>query len=505
MKNIKRQSNLNIYTIAYSESIAADVEPGYLVLDHTKNIRSDWREYWPIRQYLLSNKLDENAYYGFFSPRFREKTELCYGDLVDFISSFPCDTDVFTFSPQVDMGAFFQNVFYGGELMSPGFIDVSQRLFDRNAVDVSLGSLVMDSRNIVFSNYVVAKPSYWKKWLEIGEMVFAAAECEVNSDRIGQCLRYKTPYPGAVERKVFVIEALASLVLSLNKHLKVINYDPFSLKWSRQLGEFRDEAVICDALKIADTEQKNKMFSGLFRKISHDVLRKANLMPKDSCMTSFESYDQPNQTILDLIPGDVTKVVEIGCKRGSLAKEYLAKNKYNRWVGIESDKDCLQAAAHVCDQVHHSPLGCIDENILNMHADADVWVLDGVLERLDDPLSLFASIKKYLKAGAKVIVSVKNAQHWSNQLSLCSGAFRHEKLSPDNASCPHLFTRSAVFDTINNSGLRIDQAISISLGHPNMEELKTALTLLSSLTGTSPEVNMADAVAYQFVISASLH
>ena len=61
---------IHVFIIAYSKEIAAAIEPGYLLLDNIDNVRADWREYWPIRNYLLNHELDEDSYYGFFSPRF---------------------------------------------------------------------------------------------------------------------------------------------------------------------------------------------------------------------------------------------------------------------------------------------------------------------------------------------------------------------------------------------------------------------------------------------------
>ena len=40
------------------------------VLDNLRNERPDWREYWPIRRFLLEGTPDPDAFYGFFSPRF---------------------------------------------------------------------------------------------------------------------------------------------------------------------------------------------------------------------------------------------------------------------------------------------------------------------------------------------------------------------------------------------------------------------------------------------------
>ena len=76
-----------IYQIYYSEATKAQNDLGFLPLDNLANERPDWREYWPIRNFLLKNELAENTSYGFFSPKFKDKTNLEASDVVNFISN----------------------------------------------------------------------------------------------------------------------------------------------------------------------------------------------------------------------------------------------------------------------------------------------------------------------------------------------------------------------------------------------------------------------------------
>ena len=64
---------VHLYQIAYSVDTWNAVPSGMLPLDNRANERPDWAEYWPIRRFLQNEALDENAYYGFLSPRFSEK------------------------------------------------------------------------------------------------------------------------------------------------------------------------------------------------------------------------------------------------------------------------------------------------------------------------------------------------------------------------------------------------------------------------------------------------
>lgn len=263
-------SQLALYHIAYSEQTVANLPSGFRLLDNTAHERDDWREYWPIRRFLLNETLDEDCLYGFFSPRFAEKTGLNYDHVLQFVGQKPQD-DVFTFSPQPDMGAFFLNIFEQEELFQPGFIAASEAFFASIGMPLSLQHIVMDSRQVVFSNYIVARPKFWRAWLAINEKLFAI--CEGEDSELKQALNAPTSYPGAVPRKVFLMERIASVMLTLERSWKVHAYNTFACAWSAsRLNQFKLEAVLSDALKIAMREQGFPDYSTAFAQI-RDKLR----------------------------------------------------------------------------------------------------------------------------------------------------------------------------------------------------------------------------------------
>lgn len=268
---MKTTSPINLYHIAYSPETLANVPEGFAVLNNVKSERNDWREYWPIRNFLLSEKLSEDAYYGFLSPRFFEKTGLDHKRVCAFVESVGADVDVVSFSPQVDMSAFFLNVFEQEELFQPGFTAASEAFFASIDMPVNFAQLITDSRQTIFSNYFVAKPSFWRAWLSINEKLFAI--CEGDDSPVKAMLTFATVYPGAVERKVFLMERIATLLLALESKWRVKSYNPFTLAWSAsRLNQFKVEAVISDALKIAMREQGFGEYMNAFS-VTRDKLR----------------------------------------------------------------------------------------------------------------------------------------------------------------------------------------------------------------------------------------
>lgn len=251
---------IHLHLIAYNEATrAAASAPGWRLLDNLANPRPDWYEYWPIRAHLIAAErdgaLDETAFYGFFSPKFTAKTGLDHAAVHHFVAEHAQAADVLLFSPQPDMGAFFLNVFEQGETFDAGLIDTYGRFLAHIGRPVPLAQLVMDARQVVFSNYFVARPAFWREWLALNEPLFAfceAAQAEPAAQALKQDLTVPTSYAGGVQRKVFLMERAASLLLATQPQWRSVPHDPFGFGWSTaRFREHPQDAFVSDALKRA--------------------------------------------------------------------------------------------------------------------------------------------------------------------------------------------------------------------------------------------------------------
>lgn len=260
-----------LYQIAYSPQTLAEVEEGYGLLDNLANPRPDWYEYWPIRRFLLGGALDEDCFYGFFSTKFRRKTGLSHADVCAFVGQHAAGADVVLFSPQADMGALFLNVFEQAEAFDTGMIETFDACLARLGRAPGVASLVMDSRQVAFSNYFVARPAFWRAWLELNEALFAIAEDP--GDALGAALRAPTLYAGGAQRKVFLIERSASYLLSAEPRWRPVRYNPFRLAWSASALSARPVlSVISDALKLACREFGDAEYLAAFAAIRDEIV-----------------------------------------------------------------------------------------------------------------------------------------------------------------------------------------------------------------------------------------
>ncbi len=254
-------SAVHVYQILNHYTPREALDPGFLVLDNCANERPDWYEYWPMRKFLREAPLDENAFYGFLSPKFRLKTNLSAAQVRDFIERADPETDVFLFSPSIHNSAYYWNVFEHGESEHPGLLGVATRFFGRLDPAAHLDELVSDSRNTVHSNYFVAKPRFWRAWLEVNERLFAIAEDP--ADRLGEELRAPTAYRGSVDvqMKIFIMERTATWLLGRDAAFRAQARDPFA---ARSRIYKLPLAVVCDALKIAYATQRRGQYKDVF-------------------------------------------------------------------------------------------------------------------------------------------------------------------------------------------------------------------------------------------------
>ena len=252
---------MHIYQILNHYTSRQELDPGFGVLDNSVNERPEWFEYWPIRRFLLNEALEENAFYGFLSPKFKLKTGLSSAVVREFVLAADSATDVVLLSPSIHNSAYYLNVFEHGDAQHPGLKAVAKRLLERLDLPSDMDSLVSDSRNTVHSNYFIAKPRFWRAWLAINEKMFAIAETP--GDPLGEALRAPAPYRGGlnVQMKIFVMERLATWLLSTDRSFAARVRDPFV---ARARIYKLPVAVVCDALKIAYATQGRTQYRDVF-------------------------------------------------------------------------------------------------------------------------------------------------------------------------------------------------------------------------------------------------
>lgn len=260
--------SFHIYQIYYSEATKSKNDKGFLQLDNMVNERPDWREYWSIRRYLTENQLQDNDYYGFFSPKFGAKTNLQSSDVFQFVES--CDADVYFFSPFFDQSAYYINIYEQGIAHHPELLSIFQEVLQIFDPGFQMFDVITHSRNTIFCNYMVANKKFWSEWFKCCELIFNLAEDK--DTLVGRRLNINTGHAGdSVPAKVFIMERMATFIVT-KYNMKTSAYDPMTLPYTNlPISNFKLELCQLDALKIAYETTNSLKYLNAFRETKQKI------------------------------------------------------------------------------------------------------------------------------------------------------------------------------------------------------------------------------------------
>jgi hypothetical protein len=262
---------INIHQIYYSDETRKLLLPGFIPLDNTNSPRSDWFEFWVILNFLNKNSLEDDAWYGFLSPKFYEKTNIESQFVLGALENYGDNANVAIFSPEWDQLSYFLNPFEQGEVWHPGLMALSQKFVDSIDLKVDLKSLVSDTTSSVFSNYIIAKKEFWMEWKKIAGAFFEYAENNAEFKSHTSYGSIQIQYP----MKTFIQERIASLILSTS-NFKVLSIDqsftgPIISRLFPQDAITRRYLQGCDLMKKKYRETLDDKFLAMYWELRKNI------------------------------------------------------------------------------------------------------------------------------------------------------------------------------------------------------------------------------------------
>jgi len=268
-----------IYQIFYDEATKALLDPGFIQLDNRSNLRPDWFEYWSIRKILLGSEFGADDYIGFFSPKFFEKTRTTSAQVRKVANT--STHEVISFSPFLAENALFQNCFQQGDLAHPGLFETSELLIKYLNIDLNIRLFVGDITNTIYSNYFVAKFSFWKEWFSLFEKIFDL--CENKTSPLTNMLNSATCHDGVVgpQMKIFFLERLVTILLARDKKSAALGIDYKSapnIQDPENLYVY--DLLICDALKAQFVRTGAEAYSDVYWTHRLQTVNNINSIPR---------------------------------------------------------------------------------------------------------------------------------------------------------------------------------------------------------------------------------
>jgi hypothetical protein len=207
-----------IYQIHYDDVSRRKLDPGFIPLDNAASSDAQWYEFLPIFNYLNTNQLEDDVWYGFLSPKFNKKFNATSGYVHDFLARIPAETEVALLSPGWDQLCYFQNPWEQAEIWHPGVSDVMRQFLAALGDDTQLEHIVTDVTSSVFSNYVLAKKRYWLEWQALATQL---AHFFDSNEALNSQVTYYGSIQNKAQVKAFVQERLATYLLA-TQNFKVV-------------------------------------------------------------------------------------------------------------------------------------------------------------------------------------------------------------------------------------------------------------------------------------------
>lgn len=219
-------------------------------------------------------------------------------------------------------------------------------------------------------------------------------------------------------------------------------------------------------------------------------------------MKNTPAHDRFNGDLLALIPKESSRVVEVGCSSGALARAFLEINPRCEYIGIEHDADYAEVAKGTCTRVIHGSFEQLDDEVFEQLFPSDCWVFGDVLEHLFDPWAVLRRIRSKLSSDACLVACIPNAQHWSVQARLITGLFRYEDEGLLDRTHLRWFTRTTIVELFESCGYTIVQGASRTFDEANRDAVLAGIRRMAESIGADPDLAVSDALPMQWVVKA---
>lgn len=163
------------------------------------------------------------------------------------------------------------------------------------------------------------------------------------------------------------------------------------------------------------------------------------------------------EEIVPLLPQrTIERALDLGCGSGETSG-YLKENGRVKWVcGIEGSPDAAATARQRLDQVLEGDIEKLDYPFEDSSFDL-ILCLD-ILEHLIDPWTVVKRLKRLLKPGGRMVVSLPNVRHFSVLMPLIFlGDWRYSQEGLLDSTHIRFFTRNTATKLFSLVGLEVKQ------------------------------------------------
>lgn len=219
-------------------------------------------------------------------------------------------------------------------------------------------------------------------------------------------------------------------------------------------------------------------------------------------MSQTPVHEFHNQDLLDIIPWGASKLVEVGCSSGALAREFKKISPNCHYLGIEIDASYAKLAERYCDESLIADIESVDDAFWRKNSDRDCWIFGDALEHLRNPWNILRQVRSVIPQKASIAACIPNSQHWSLQAKLSIGDFRYEESGLLDKTHLRFFSRQTILEMFEDAGFTVTACIPRIFEEPMRELFLPVIEQFARLAGADPKISVADAMPLQYVVSA---
>ena len=168
------------------------------------------------------------------------------------------------------------------------------------------------------------------------------------------------------------------------------------------------------------------------------------------------SYIGVREDILDLIPDQVKKILDVGCSNGSLGKKIKENHQGSIVWGIELDSAMAKEAESQIDRVF---IGNAEQLILSNEFTEkfDCIIFADLLEHLYNPWEVLNQSKSLLEDGGVIIASLPNIKYHKTFTNLLfKGSWKYEERGIFDKTHLRFFTGKDILEMFSKAGLQVE-------------------------------------------------
>lgn len=213
-------------------------------------------------------------------------------------------------------------------------------------------------------------------------------------------------------------------------------------------------------------------------------------------------HDQHNPDLLSMLRLTSSKILEVGCSSGALAREFKKIAPNVHYTGVELDPSYAELAKRYCNRVYALNIDDAPDFFWEMHADVEGWVFGDTLEHLKDPWKILSKINKNLSNDGYVVACIPNMQHWSIQARLSIGDLRYQDSGLLDRTHLRWFTRQTIYEMFTQTGYTIVEEKPRVFSESVNKSVLNLIEEMAALFGYDTKIALNDSLPFQYVIKA---